>query len=310
MAEIHQLRILVAVAETGGFAAAGRLLSVSAPVVTRSIAALERQLAVRLIERTTRQVKLTDAGSRFASDARHVLGTLDQAELAARTAQSFPEGELSITAPATFGRLHVAPLLLEFLAQHPGVRARAMFVDHVVNLVAEQIDLAVRIGQLRDSSLTAVRVGAVRNVVVAAPTYLDTQGTPHKPDDLAAHRAVQLSYDIRMAQWTFPAGGNGKLYAPAQPEIRLIVNSQDTAIEAALAGHGLIRALSYQVRDLLHAGRLRRVLTDYETTYPVHLVYPGGGKAPARVRAFMEFAAPRLRGHPALSESNRTLLKA
>lgn len=310
MTDIQQLRVLVAVADAGGFAQAARLLSISAPAVTRTVAALERELGVRLIERTTRQVRLTQTGERFTDDARQILGMVAQAETTARTAQMHPEGEFSITAPATFGRLHVAPLLLEYLACYPSVRARAVFTYEVLNLVADDIDVAVRIGHLPDSTLTAVHVGAVRHVVAASPEYLEKHGAPRTLNDLAAHRAVGLAYDVRMAQWLFPVPDGSRLYQPPQPDMRLTVNSQDVVIEAALAGHGLVRALSYQVRDLLSAGRLQAVLTEYEpSSVPVHLVYVGGLKAPARVRSFIEFAASRLRQSPALRETDGDTLR-
>lgn len=303
MTDIQQLRVVVAVADAGGFAQAARQLAISAPAVTRTIAALERQLGVRLIERTTRKVRLTEAGIRFTEDARRILALIGQAEMSARTAQALPEGEISITAPVSFGRLHVAPLLLDYLAAYPTMRVRAVFTYQVLNLVADEIDVAVRIGHLSDSGLTAVHVGALRHVVVASPDYLARHGEPRTLNDLAAHRAVAMAYDVRMAQWLFPAPNGSRRYQPPQPEIRLTVNSQEVAIEAALAGHGLIRALSYQVQDLVAQGRLQAILTDYEPALvPVHLVYVGGGRAPARVKSFIEFAAPRLRKSPALKQ--------
>lgn len=303
MTDIQQLRVVVAVADAGGFAQAARQLAISAPAVTRSIAGLERQLGVRLIERTTRKVRLTEAGLRFTDDARRILALIGQAETTARTAQALPEGEISITAPVSFGRLHVAPLLLDYLAAYPTMRVRALFTYQVLNLVADEIDVAVRIGHLSDSGLTAVHVGALRHLVVASPDYLARHGEPRTLNDLSTHRAVAMAYDVRMAQWLFPAPKGARTYQPPQPDIRLTVNSQEVAIEAALAGHGLIRALSYQVQDLLAQGRLQTVLTDYEPALvPVHLVYVGGGKAPARVRSFIEFAAARLRKSPALKQ--------
>ncbi|MFF7397238.1 LysR family transcriptional regulator [Achromobacter sp. NPDC008082] len=303
MTDIQQLRVVVAVADAGGFAQAARQLAISAPAVTRSIAGLERQLGVRLIERTTRKVRLTEAGLRFTDDARRILALIGQAETTARTAQALPEGEISITAPVSFGRLHVAPLLLDYLAAYPTMRVRALFTYQVLNLVADEIDVAVRIGHLSDSGLTAVHVGALRHLVVASPDYLARHGEPRTLNDLSTHRAVAMAYDVRMAQWLFPAPKGARTYQPPQPDIRLTVNSQEVAIEAALAGHGLIRALSYQVQDLLAQGRLQTVLTDYEPALvPVHLVYVGGGKAPARVKSFIEFAAARLRKSPALKQ--------
>jgi DNA-binding transcriptional LysR family regulator len=305
MADLDQLRVFVAVAEAGGFAPAARQLRVSPPAVTRAIAGLERHLGARLLHRTTRMVRLTEVGERFVQDARRILGELEEAEASARGAHIEPQGELAITAPVMFGRLHIAPTLLAFLAEHPKVQARVMFVDRLVHLMEEGFDVAVRIASLADSSFTAARLGTVRRVVVASPEYLSRHGEPATPADLPQHQGIGFGgTGGSLLRWTFAAPGDPVARETAQPRMPLKLNAVDVAIEAALAGHGLARVLSYQVRDHVAAGRLRRVLQPFEPPpVPVHLVYPEGRKAAAKVRAFVDFAAGRLRGHPALGEA-------
>jgi DNA-binding transcriptional LysR family regulator len=301
------LRVFVAVAEAQGFASAARKLGLSAPAVTRAVMALEQRLGAQLFQRTTRVVRLTDAGERFLEDCRRVLADLDEAEAAAGGAFAAPQGRLGVTASAMFGRVHVAPIVLDFLAQHPRVTVHAFFVDRIVSLLDEGFDVAVRIAHLPDSTLTAVRVGSVRRVTVASPDYLARRGTPKKPADLARHDAIAFSQTGNAGPaWTYhPPGSKRKAdRVVAEPRIQLVTNSTDVAIAAALAGRGIIRALSYQVQPELAAGRLRLVLPWMEPPpIPVHLVVPSGRKTAAKVRAFVDFAADRLRRDPVLRES-------
>ncbi len=295
MSDLEHLRVFVAVADAGGFAPAARRLRMSPPAVTRAIAALERHLGARLLHRTTRSVRLTDVGERFLADSRRILMELEEAEAAARGAHVEPQGLLSITASSMFGRLHVAPVLLDFLARHPKVNARTLFVDRIVHLIDEGFDVAVRIARLPDSSLTAVPVGLVRPVIVASPDYLAEHGEPQTPEELAQHRAIGFSqvgaFD---STWTFRRD-DGSSYT-ATPRIQWVANDGEVAIAAAASGHGLSRAISYQVAEAVEAGRLRRVLQAYEPpAIPVQLVYPAGRKAAAKVRAFVDFAAEQLR---------------
>jgi DNA-binding transcriptional LysR family regulator len=218
-----------------------------------------------------------------------------------------PQGLLSITAPTMFGRMHVAPLLLGFLAQHPQVTARSHFSDQIVHLLDEGFDLALRIAHLPDSGLTAVRVGHVRRVVIASPQYLAEHGVPRRPADLAQHQAVGFSqHGATEARWVFyPPGGKASVDGEVgHPQVRLVSNGGETSITAALAGHGLARALSYQVVDDVLAGRLQLVMVDHEPPpIPVQLVSADGRKAAAKVRAFVDFAAERLRAEPVLNGS-------
>jgi DNA-binding transcriptional LysR family regulator len=299
MDRLEHLRVLVAVADSGGLAAAARRLGHSPPAVTRAVAQLEQRIGAQLLVRTTRHVRLTDAGERFVADARRILAELDEAEALAGGAFREPQGLLSITASSMFGRLHVAPLVLDYLARHPRVQVRTLFVDRIVHLVDEGYDVAVRIAHLPDSGLTAVRVGAVRRVIVASPAYLAARGEPHSAQDLATHVGIGFTQSGgSAAPWALYPGGRREAVELPTP---LLANTGEMAIAAAVAGRGLTRALSYQVADEVAAGRLRIVLADQEPPpIPVHVVYPAGRKAAAKVRAFIDLAVEHLRGQPAL----------
>ena len=285
------MRAFVAVAEEEGFARAGRRLSLSAPAVTRAVAGLERRLAAPLFHRTTRMVRLTDAGVRFLADCRRILGELDEAEAAVAGAHGELRGQIALTAPVLFGRMHVAPLLFDFLQQHPRLTARAHFADRITDLIDEGLDVAVRIAHLPDSALHAVPVGAVRRVVCAAPHYLARHGEPRAPADLEQFGAIAFSIGGEAPEpWTFASGD------AVRPRSQLLVNSNDVAIDAAVAGHGLARVLSYQIAPQLRRGELRIVLAEFEPApLPISLVTLAGRRAAPRVRRFVEFAAERLR---------------
>ena len=297
---LDTLRCFVTVADAGGFAVAGRRRGCSATAVTRAIAALEARLGVLLFQRSTRWVRLTEAGERFLADCRPILSDLAEAEQTASGAQVQPQGLLSITAPQMFGIQHVAPIVLGFLQAQPRVQARTLFVNRLVHLLVhlleEDMDVAVRIAHLPDSGLTALPVGALRRLVVASPDYLARHGEPQHPHDLAQHRAIAFSFDARAAApWKFGDGLVG------QPQIAWISNANEVDIAAAEAGLGLTRCLAYQAAASLRAGRLRIVLAGFEPPpVPVHIVYPAGRRAPAKVRAFVEFARERLAAEPVL----------
>lgn len=292
------MQTFVAVAEEEGFAPAARRLGVSPPVVTRSISALEERLGVRLLERTTRKVRVSEAGARYLGDCKRLLAEVEDVEAAISGEQVRPRGVLGVTASVMFGRLFVAPLLLDFLGKFPQVSARALFVDQVVDLIDEGLDVAVRIAKLSDSTLTSAKVGAVRRVTCAAPSYLKQHGTPKAPRDLAEHRSFVFSAERSPPSWAFEH--KGKLLS-FRPRATLLVNSSEVGIDAAVAGAGITRALSYMVAAHVQAGRLRVILEDYEAEpVPIHVVYREGRRAPARVRAFVDFAVSKLRADAAL----------
>jgi DNA-binding transcriptional LysR family regulator len=290
------MRVFVAVAEAQGFALAARRLSMSPAAVTRAVAALEERIGTRLLHRTTRIVRLTEAGERFLSDCKRILGEIDGAEASAAGAHAEPRGRLAVTAPAMFGRMHVAPIVLDFLARHARVTAWMLFVDRIVDLFEEGIDVAVRIAHLPDSSLRAVRVGSVRWVICASPAYLAARGTPRTLADLAQHDTIAFSFSTSAQQWSFASGKTLSL------PTRLVVNRNDVAIAAAVAGRGLARALSYQIAPELRAGKLQIVLSEFEPPpVPINVVYAEGRRAAAKVRAFVDLAVERLRSDRSLN---------
>jgi DNA-binding transcriptional LysR family regulator len=298
MDRLTLMKAFVAVAEEEGFAPAARRLGVSPPVVTRSISALEEHLGAQLLQRTTRKVRVTEVGVRYLSDCKRLLAEVEDIEAAVAGAYGKPRGGLAVTAPVMFGRLFVAPLLVDFLSQYPEVTARALLVDRMVDLMDEGMDIAVRIARLADSSLTSVKVGVVRRVTLAAPTYLKKHGTPRTPRDLAEHRSFIFSGERSAPSWAFERAGKAISF---RPRATLLANNSEVGIDAAVAGAGITRALSYMVAGHLRAGRLRVLLEDFEPEpIPVHVVYREGRRAPARVRAFVDFAVSRLRADAAL----------
>jgi len=307
MDRLEGMRIFAAVATARSFAQAARSLGLSAPAVTRAVVALETHLGARLLNRTTRSVTLTEAGARFHADCTRILADVVAAEAGAAGAHTQPQGELTITAPRMFGRLHVAPLLVDFLRDHPRITVRAFFADQIVHLLDDGFDVAVRIARLPDSGLTAVLVGHVRRVVVAAPAYLRAYGVPRTPADLERHATIGYAAGgAPTPAWEFQTAKSRRDRLLMTPRSRFVTNSNEVAIAAALAGHGLARALSYQVADDVAAGRLRIVLAAFETApITVQLIHAGGRRPPAKVQAFVEFASARLRRESVLHQRAR-----
>lgn len=294
MDRFRELETFLAVAEEGAFNGAARRLKLSPPAVTRLVTGLEERLGVQLFTRTTRRVALTDAGARLREDAQRILSELEEAETAAAGARAAPRGHLALTAPLLFGQRFVAPILRAYLDDHPAMTASALFVDRNVSLLDEGLDLALRIGELPDSSLAARRVGAVRRVVVAAPAYLARHGRPQRPGEVVGHRLIYASSVDARPAWIFSRGGRRQhlRLAPA-----LTLNTLEAAIAAAEDGWGITRALSYQVADALAEGRLVELLADAEdAVVPVHLLHAEGRRPAAKIRSFIDFAATRLAG--------------
>ncbi|MFZ5791136.1 MAG: LysR family transcriptional regulator [Pseudomonadota bacterium] len=302
MDRLDELRLFIAVLDTGSLATAARKLRRSPPAVTRALAELEARLGVRLIERTTRRLAPTEAGRRLAEQARRLLADFEEAMGEAAGESTRPRGRLRIAAPLAFGRIHVAPIVTAFLDAYPEVSAELSLADRVVDLVEEEIDVAVRISRLGDTSLVARRVGAVRRVLAASPAYLAEHGTPESPADLRAHELILFSGSGE-GEWKFadPQGREGEISLPVRA--RFAVNQADAAIAAAREGRGIVAALSYQVAPDLKAGQLVRVLQDFETApIPVQLVFPSARHMVPRLRAFLDFAAPRLAALDVLCE--------
>jgi len=268
------------------------------PAVTRAIAFLEERLGVRLLTRTTRLVRTTDAGSRYLEDARRILLEADEADEAAAGINATPRGHLAVTAPVLFGKIYVMPIITAYQMTFKETSVSALFVDRVVNLVDEGLDVGIRIGSLPDSSLRAIRVGQVRRVVCASPAYLKKYGTPKIPADLAQHPVIAATSVSAGSEWTF-AKGKEKMGVRLSP--RILVNTNDGALEAAKSAFGLTRLISYQVANELATGTLRTVLTDFEeASLPVHVIHREGRHGSAKVRSFVDLAVERLRADTAL----------
>ncbi len=287
------MRLFVAVAEAEGFAPAARKLGVSAPAATRAVAALEQRLGTRLFHRTTRLVRLTDTGRRYVQDCRRILGEVEEAEASAAGAHGAAAGPLGVTAPAMFGRLYVAPILLDYARLNPEVTPRLYLADRLVDLIDEGYDVAVRIAHLHDSGLTAVRVGQMRRVICAAPSFLKKHGIPTRPQDLASLDAIAFATIGPARDWSFQAGTRT---LTVRPMVRMTANTAEVAVAAAVAGHGLTSVLHYQVAAEVKAGKLKLLLAEYELPpVPVQVVHREGRRANARVRGFVDLAVERLR---------------
>jgi DNA-binding transcriptional LysR family regulator len=286
MDRIDAMQAFVAVADLSGFAPAARKLGLSPSGMTRLIAALEDRLGARLLQRTTRSVALTDAGSRYLERVRRILGDIEEAEAAAEGERTRPSGRLVVSAPFGFGRLHVSPVMSAFLKRYPEVSGELRLEDRLVNLVEDGVDLAVRIAHLPDSSLVARHVGEMRRIVVASHGYLKQRGEPKRPEAIASHQTIQFGVMTAAPEWHFVEDGRDISVMSAP---RLVTNSADAAIQHAEQGGGLTRVLAYQAADAIKAGRLRIVLQKFERPpLPIHIVYPTSRLLSAKVRAFID----------------------
>jgi DNA-binding transcriptional LysR family regulator len=293
MDRLHLMNVFVAVAEEESFARGARRLAMSPPAVTRTIATLEKRLGVKLLNRTTRYVRVTEAGQRYLDDARRILVEMDAADEAVVGINAAPRGHLAVTAPVMFGRLFVTPGIVDFLQRFPAMNVSALFLDRVVNLLEEGVDVAVRIGDLPDSGMQALHVGQVRRVMCATPAYLKKHGKPQKPSDLQAHTLIAAGSASNLPDWKFVQEGRS-IAVKLQP--RLSVTTNDAAITAVLSGFGLTRLLSYQVGPYLASGKLVTVLDDFEPApLPIHVVHREGRGASSRVRSFIDLMKERLR---------------
>ncbi|GLQ82110.1 LysR family transcriptional regulator [Mesorhizobium huakuii] len=293
MDRLEAMSLFVAAVEAGSLSAAARRFGIPLATVSRKVSDLERHLNTRLLNRSTRRLTPTDAGEAYLAACRRILDDVGEAERAAAGEYSAPTGELAITAPVVFGRLHVLPVVTGFLSAYPDVDIRLTLADRITQLVEDHFDLALRIGQLPDSSLVAIGVGAIRRVVCASPAYLAEHGTPTIPEDLGAHNCITFEGLSSAAPWSF---ARGKMDVTVQVRSRLQVNTAEAAIDAAIAGVGLTKVLSYQVDAAVRSGMLRIVLQEFEPEpWPVSLVHAGHGLLPVKLRAFLDFAAPRLK---------------
>ncbi|MFJ3264203.1 LysR family transcriptional regulator [Pseudomonas sp. NPDC086581] len=298
MDRFQEMTVLLAVAEAGSFAAGAKQVGLSPPSVTRAIAALEQRLGTLLLARSTRSVRLTEAGQRYVEDCRRILQELEEAEELASGSALRPRGNLTVTAPVLFGELYLIPLIASYLDAHPEVTVNALLLDRIVNMLDEGVDVAVRIGLLPEGSLTALKVGEIRPVVCASPGFLDRHGRPQHPNELLDAPVVMATTSVLLTDWQFLTA-DGPL--TLRPPSRFAVSSNNAAIHAARLGWGFTRVLSYQAAEAVARGELEIVLGKYATApLPIHLLYQDSARLPAKVRSFVTHCAERLRADPAL----------
>ena len=295
MDRLEAMSLLIASVEAGSFSAASRKLNVPLPTISRKISELETLLGAKLLTRSTRKLALTLAGAAYVAASKRILEQVGEAEAQASGEFAVPRGELIVTGPMTFGRIHLLPIVNDFLLAFPEINVRMALSDRNMNLVDDHIDAAVRVGVLPDSGMIATRLGSVRRVICGSPGYFEKNGIPRTPEDLAALTCVTFANLPAGSSWSFAAGGKN-LTQFQRPRCRLNINTADAAIEAAIAGVGVTHVLSYQITKAVEQGLLRIVLTDFEPEpMPVHLIHSGQGLVPRKLRSFLEFTAPRLR---------------
>ncbi|QWT21633.1 LysR family transcriptional regulator [Bacillus sp. NP157] len=292
MDRLEAMRVLVEAVDRGSLSEAARRLGMPLPTVSRKVSELEEALGARLLVRSPRKLTLTDAGETYLAAARRILEDVDCAERMAAGEYAAPRGELVVTAPIVLGKMHLLPAVTAFLAAYPDIRIRLMLVDRWVNLVDEQVDVAIRVGALPDSALVARHLANTRLVSCASPDYLERRGTPTHPSELAQHECINFDGIMSPRQWVF-AENRRDLVVPLVP--RLTVTTAEAAIEAATAGMGITRVVAYQIVARMQAGTLVTVLDAYEPApLPVHLLFPSSGRLPVKVRTFIDFVMPHL----------------
>lgn len=293
MNRLDAMNVLLATVEAGSLSAAARRIGVPLTTVSRKVSELEAHLKTRLLIRSSRRLTLTDAGQAYVTACKRVLEQIAEAERTARGEYSAPMGDLTLSAPVALGRLHVLPVVTEFLRAYPDIDLRLILSDRISHIVDDHIDLAVRVGALPDSSFVASRVGEVRRVVCASPAYFAERGVPTKPSELAAHDCVTFDLLAPTDVWSF---AKGKSEETVSIHSRLTVNTAEAAVDAAIAGTGIACVLSYQAAEGLRQGALALALRPFEPApWPVNLVHAGQGPLPLKLRAFLDFAVPRLK---------------
>lgn len=291
MDRLEAMRVILAVVDAGSLSAGGRQLKAPLPSVSRKVAELEKHLGARLLVRTSRRIQLTDAGRDYVEAARRIIADLDEAERRASGEYQTPRGELTITTPVEFGAGKVLPIILGFMAEHPEVTVKLMAADRTVNLVEEHVDVAVRLGRLEDSGLYAVKAGEFRMPTCAGPRYLEARGAPTHPEELPGHDGVLFGDPQRF--WSYRVDGRNVI---TPPRTRISVTTATSNLAAALGGIGIARLFDYQLTNEFTSGALVPILTEFaDPPRPIHLVYPRQGLLPLKVRAFIDWAAPRLR---------------
>jgi DNA-binding transcriptional LysR family regulator len=304
---LESMTTLVAAVDAGSLSAAARRLGMPLATVSRKVSELEEHLHTQLLYRSSRKLTLTDAGRSYLASCKRILGDISEAERTAMGEYSSPKGELVVTAPIVLGRLHALPIVSEFLRVYPDIDVRLVLSDRVANLLEEHVDVAIRVGELPDSSMVATRVGAIHRAVSASPEYLARRGTPTRLEELSRHDCVTFEGVSAPESWAFT---RHKSTVTVPIHSRLVVNSAEAAIDAAVAGVGITRVFSYQLAAAERAGALRRILRALEpSATPVNFVYTGQVHVPLKLRAFLDFAAPRLKAALARDNSANELAK-
>lgn len=296
MNKLEAMQIFIEVAKHQSFVAASRSLEMSAPTITRTIAELESRLGVKLFNRTTRHVRLTQSGLQFLNDVSRILEDIEETEAALSGSYTEPKGVLTITAPVLFGEKYIIPIISEYLEQNTSVSVRTIFHDRVASLIEEELDIAIRIGHLKDSNLYATTVGEIRRIVCASPAYLESFGIPKSPEELSKHKIILPTTYDSSSTWKFHHQDK-KISVKLAPRLRC--NQNGAALKAAVLGYGVTRLMSYQVAEELEKRTLQCILTDYEDKpIPVNVIHLEGRRANAKIRAFIELAVHRLRANP------------
>jgi DNA-binding transcriptional LysR family regulator len=293
MDRLEAMSIFIAVVEAGSLSAASRRLHIPLATVSRKISELEAHLKARLLTRSNRQMVPTEAGRPFLVACRRIVQDVDAAEREASGEYQMPKGELLLTAPIALGRLYLLPIVTDFLKEHPGIDVRLALADRRLNLVEDRIDVALRAGTLRDSSLVATKVGAIRRLVCASPAYLARRGTPTHPGDLKDHDLITFENTVSSREWTFIVG---KRTTSVPVRSRLVVSTAEAAVDAAVLGLGLAHTIDYQIHALRRAGELTVVLETFmPPAYPVYLIYDRSAHLPSKTRTFLDYATVRLK---------------
>ncbi len=293
MDRLDAMSVFMEIVEAGSFSEASRRLGMPLATVSRRVSELEAHLKTQLLKRPARKLILTDAGRSYIAACKRIIEQVDEAERDASGEYRAPIGELSVTAPSPLGHMHLMPIALEFMAAYPDIHLRIVLSDRVVDLLEENIDVAIRIGELRDSSMIATRVGSIRHVVCGSPGYFARHGKPQRPQDLSEHDCVTLDNGASMRGWKFTEG-RAEILVPIKS--KLDVSSSEAAIMAAVAGVGIARVMSYKMEDSLRARQLEIVLEDFEPEpWPVNILYTARRLVPLKLRTFIDWTVPRLR---------------
>ncbi len=293
MDRLEAMSVIIAVTETGSFSAASRRLRSPVATVSRKVAELESRLQAQLFQRSSRQMTLTDAGRSYIEACKRIIEQVDDAEREVSGEYRTPKGDLAVTAPWGLGHMHLVPIAVEFLNAYPDIALRLVLTDRVVNTIEENIDVSIRIGVLPDSNMIAARIGSVRFVLCASPSYLAARGHPKEPGDLCNHDCITVDSNAPQRSWKFAQGGR-EIAAPIQS--RLTVNDSEAAIDAAVAGAGIARVMSYKMEAARRSGALVAMLKDFELEpLPMHIVYAERKPVPLKLRAFLNWVTPRLK---------------